>query len=948
MGIQGLWPILEPTAEPVTLESLEGKRFAIDVSLWLYQAIYGYGLYQQETRCPHLSLLLSRLSKLLFYKIRPVFVFDGPNVPLFKRKILRERQLKRFMDEITVSKAQKRVLTEVALSHNDEKHSPETWKSAFGAKRKAEEERIFEMAPLRSANDTNLKRERKDSDEPEVICSSLTSGRSTETDETPMEHLLSRDQRLDYLLSVRERERTMRLTEDQVPEDSRAFCNFQIERLLRRNRINEQLDMLKKEALGETILLDNKPEGTSGSNILLTVMEGLTRGHFLTRDDGDVLVDEESMKKEQEIKDSISWPAIVEQMKKDERMKDEAQCTTSLFDEAISGDEKQTSVSQALLDEDDEDDDLQEAIALSLRDTNLHDTIPETHYLFGNESKGDVIERLRNSFASRNRADLQRDMWSDSERSSSNSDDFIDVAEPDEAFLEASSRSASNTVPSELTEQQQQMGENWMPNYVNEFDDKKKEEASARKEAQMEAELEREQEGVYKECQELLRLCGIPFVVSPGEAEAQCCELERLGLVQGIVSDDSDVWLFGASTVYKNMFNQKRRVQMFSSETIHKQLGLTRWETVQIALLSGGDYTPGLDNIGVVTALELISEFALPSEDNCDEEAQAFAVLQRISDWLNGREESRNKEQQSTLSTDEHSSSTSKGQKRRSKEGNKFETARRLKLRAIIERNNEKEVIKAFPSREIFEAYSRPLVDKSNEKPIWGTVKEKELEEFVRQRLGWDQDRLKKRTQGSLQRWNEYLGRCVGGGGLAYQTHITSFTHRLHKSEDDQRLVPTARVVRALRRLAAAKRECPDPSVSLICKASLIDEPSDSSNMSMCFEAVETSDHETDPAIVNHGSSQVSRSKTTCRKKKKVVSNKEGREVTEQGNAVDESKPNIESTEGATRGRGARTRAVKRSAAIQNRYSKKARCGAGKPRKLNDELNLSEESSNED
>lgn len=44
-----------------------------------------------------------------------------------------------------------------------------------------------------------------------------------------------------------------------------------------------------------------------------------------------------------------------------------------------------------------------QAIALSLRDTNLHDTIPETHYLFGNESKGDVIERLRNSFASRNR-----------------------------------------------------------------------------------------------------------------------------------------------------------------------------------------------------------------------------------------------------------------------------------------------------------------------------------------------------------------------------------------------------------------------------------------------------------------------------------------------------------------------------------------------------------------
>jgi DNA excision repair protein ERCC-5 len=205
------------------------------------------------------------------------------------------------------------------------------------------------------------------------------------------------------------------------------------------------------------------------------------------------------------------------------------------------------------------------------------------------------------------------------------------------------------------------------------------------------------------ECQALLRYFGIPYITAPMEAEAQCAELVNLGLVDGIVTDDSDIFLFGGTRVYKNMFNSNKFVECYLGGDLEKELSLSREQLISLAQLLGSDYTEGLPGVGPVTAVEILSEF--PGRDG----------LQKFRDWW----------QEVQIQN-------------RPKEGDgssifrkKFRKSHATKLF----------LPPGFPSPAVFDAYLHPEVDHSAEQFQWGSPDVEGLRQFLMATIGWSPER---------------------------------------------------------------------------------------------------------------------------------------------------------------------------------------------------------------
>ncbi|EJF63321.1 PIN domain-like protein [Dichomitus squalens LYAD-421 SS1] len=114
-----------------------------------------------------------------------------------------------------------------------------------------------------------------------------------------------------------------------------------------------------------------------------------------------------------------------------------------------------------------------------------------------------------------------------------------------------------------------------------------------------------------EECRKLLTLMGIPFVVAPSEAEAQCAELARGGKVYAAGSEDMDTLTFGAPILLRHLtFSEARKtpISEISLEKALEGLEMDMSQFTELCILLGCDYLEPIKGVGPKGALKLLRE----------------------------------------------------------------------------------------------------------------------------------------------------------------------------------------------------------------------------------------------------------------------------------------------------------------------------------------------------
>ncbi|HJL96812.1 MAG: flap endonuclease-1 [Euryarchaeota archaeon] len=117
------------------------------------------------------------------------------------------------------------------------------------------------------------------------------------------------------------------------------------------------------------------------------------------------------------------------------------------------------------------------------------------------------------------------------------------------------------------------------------------------------------------ETKQLLDLLGVPWVVAKAEGEGQAAVMAARGQLDVVATQDWDALLYGTPHLVRNLMSDGSkqhgrvvRAQMIDLEAMLKTHDLSKAQLIDLAIMIGTDFHPGIRGIGPKTGIKLIKE----------------------------------------------------------------------------------------------------------------------------------------------------------------------------------------------------------------------------------------------------------------------------------------------------------------------------------------------------
>ena len=274
MGVKGLWQLIDPAGKPIPLERLENRVLAIDVSIWLNQSLAGFrdasgggGVVSQA----HLLGLFHRVCKLLFYRIKPVFVFDG-KPPQLKKDMLAKRRMRKAgagkKADKTRNKIVENYLKQQIVAKQLHRQTQQVSKALEGGQaglanllshrkgNSAAEKDLFELpTPLNHDEDDFSDEEERDDVLGRLDIDHSTDIHAVDLGSSDFKTLTS-SQKYEVLLELREKRKQSSWAKlGDMPQEARSFSGYQMERLIKRRKIQKMTDDVGTELTDDSLAI---------------------------------------------------------------------------------------------------------------------------------------------------------------------------------------------------------------------------------------------------------------------------------------------------------------------------------------------------------------------------------------------------------------------------------------------------------------------------------------------------------------------------------------------------------------------------------------------------------------------------------------------------------------------------------------------------------------------